>query len=135
MTSDSDPAEQLRQLVEKAWSTASAANSHRSSPMLNALSAMSDALAEECGIGQGSPPTAVAQAVARAMLGVDGEGTEWCVFWGGPDPDIADEVNVRDDREDAESFAKCLDPRVGVGVASRAVTYGPWRVETPGGAG
>lgn len=53
---------------------------------------------------------------------------EWCVFYGGPDPDNAAGTEVRDDEADAREHLQWIDGSHGRGVAMRSIYYGPWTV-------
>lgn len=53
---------------------------------------------------------------------------DWCVFYGGPDPDNAAGTETRDDEADAREHVQWIDGSHGRGVAVRSVYYGPWRV-------
>jgi len=50
---------------------------------------------------------------------------QWCVFYGGPDPDNCAGVEFRDDQADAEEHAQWMRES---GVARRTVLHGPWVV-------
>jgi hypothetical protein len=52
-------------------------------------------------------------------------GTEFAVFWGGPDPDDCAGWELKDDEAEAEEDAQW---RVTGGVARREVSRGPWTV-------
>lgn len=62
------------------------------------------------------------------MIRSDGVEIQWCVFYGGPDPENAAGVGIADEeayaREQQQWFIES-------GVASRSVTYGPWVVQPP----
>jgi hypothetical protein len=50
---------------------------------------------------------------------------QWCVFWGGPDPDNCAGLEITDELAAAEENVQW---RVEAGIARRTVTYGPWEV-------
>lgn len=62
------------------------------------------------------------QAPAEEPPGVE---RQWVSFWGGPDPESSAGWQEHEDQDDAEENARW---RIEGGVASRPVTYGPWRV-------
>lgn len=136
----SDLVELLRQRIRAAGETYSGPNRERFKGQRGnvaaldaALDYLDAALMDADGNTRHDPAT---QAVACALLGLDGQEAEWCVFWGGPSPNDCLEVLIRPDQEDAESLAAVLDLSAGGGIASRPVSTvrgGPWRVETPGG--
>jgi len=51
--------------------------------------------------------------------------TQWCVFYGGPDPDNCAGSEYSDEQAEVEESAQWL---IESGVARRTVTYGPWEV-------
>jgi hypothetical protein len=51
--------------------------------------------------------------------------TEWAVFWGGEHPDDCAGLDAYDDEAEAEEMLQWIH---GAGVATRAVTRGPWTV-------
>lgn len=53
---------------------------------------------------------------------------DWCVFYGGPDPDNAACTEIRDDEADAREHLQWIDGSHGRGVAVRHVHHGPWTV-------
>jgi hypothetical protein len=53
---------------------------------------------------------------------------DWCVFYGGPDPDNAAGLEMRDDYSDAAEHLQWIDAERGRGVAHRPVFHGPWMV-------
>lgn len=62
------------------------------------------------------------------MIDVDSldERDEWCVFYGGPDPDNAAGVHVTEDQADAEEMAEWFRES---GVACRTIYVAPWEVQ------
>jgi len=57
---------------------------------------------------------------------------QWCVWYGGPDPDNAAGREVRDDEADAREALQWLRDDLGAGVAVRDLHITPWRVVDPG---
>jgi hypothetical protein len=53
---------------------------------------------------------------------------EWCVFYGGHDPDNAAATEIRDDENDAREYLQWLIGIQGKGIAHRTVSTGPWQV-------
>lgn len=54
------------------------------------------------------------------------QGTEWCVWYGGPDPANAAGLMVRDDEEDAREFLQWVREDGASGIASRTVYTTAW---------
>lgn len=52
---------------------------------------------------------------------------QWCVWYGGPDPNNAAGVETRDDEQDAREALEWLRSDHGSGVAVRDLTVWPWR--------
>lgn len=50
---------------------------------------------------------------------------QWCVFYGGPDPDNCAGREITDEQAVAEEDVQW---RVEAGIARRTVTYGPWEL-------
>jgi len=71
------------------------------------------------------------QALGRdiATPGKPETGTEWAVFWGGPDPDDCAGWEAAADEASAAEDARW---RITGGYARRTVAHGPWEVMPPG---
>jgi hypothetical protein len=61
------------------------------------------------------------------LLAADPEGAkeQWCIFYGGPDPDNCAGSRLVDEEVDAEEEIQFM---IDAGIACRTVTYGPWRI-------
>lgn len=57
---------------------------------------------------------------------------QWCVWYGGPDPDNAAGREIRDDEADAREALQWLRDDLGAGVAVRDLHITPWRAVDPG---
>lgn len=78
--------------------------------------------------GVGCPGLVSGYDVLSLTEATQAHGTEWVVFWGGPDPDHCSGTIERDDLDDAREFAALLTTEER-GVAHRTVFTGPWVVD------
>lgn len=58
---------------------------------------------------------------------------DWCVFFGGSNPDNANSAEMRDDEADARAHLKYLGGGEDSGIARRYIHNGPWTVIKEGG--
>lgn len=71
---------------------------------------------------------AVQQVIAERLGARVASQDQWFVFYGGPDPDNAAGLELRDDEDDAREHVRWLSAAEGAGIARRSVYYGPWEI-------
>lgn len=128
---DAGPVELLRERVREATAAHLDADPEaRESEFYRLLVRLYDVIDTE-------PASPAAQAVARALLGAEGQTTtEWCVFLGDVDPngDVARiTTETQGQAEDALAMLLRTHASQRIGIARATVTRGPWRVVTAEG--